>query len=208
MLSYVFKFNFLEHRIKRHSNAFATSGLYGEPNDATLASQKNIFAVGMICCDGEGRLNDKSIMLQGSVEHSGGQRVRVDIQKLHQFSFFPGQVIGVEGHNPSGHCLMASKIIENLPIPLDGALPSAKKQAIDPEQKSSLRRKSRLLSVVIAAGPFTTTDNMLFEPFKELLAYATRRQPQLLILMGPFLDSEHPEIKKGIVDRSFENFPC
>lgn len=81
---------------------------------------------------------------------------------------------------------------------------------------------------------------MLFEPFKELLAYATRKQPQLLILvspqwydphhyflvktflfckpeviliyivkitslqMGPFIDSEHPEIKKGRVDRTFD----
>lgn len=27
-----------------------------------------------------------------SVEHSGGQRVRLDLQKLNQFSIFPGQV--------------------------------------------------------------------------------------------------------------------
>lgn len=197
------RFDSLEHRIRRHSRAFESSGLYGEANDATLASQTNIFAVGMICGYGEGRLNEKSVMLQGSVEHSGGQRVRVDIEKLQQFSLFPGQVIGVEGHNPSGHCLMASKIIENSPITYDGGiLPPAKKQAIDHEQKGSPRRTSRLLSAVIAAGPFTTTDNMLFEPLKELLAYATRRQPQLLILMGPFVDSEHPEIKKGTVDMS------
>ncbi|XP_020571946.1 DNA polymerase alpha subunit B [Phalaenopsis equestris] len=197
------RFNSLEDRIRRHSHAFTASGLYGEPDDATLASQKNIFAVGMICCDGEGRLNDKSIMLQCSVEHSGGQSVRIDLQRLDQFSFFPGQVIGIEGHNPSGHCLMASKVIENLPLAPDVGLPPAKKQAMDHEQNVS-SITSRVLSVVIAAGPFTTTDNMLFEPFKELLAYATRRQPQLLILMGPFLDSEHPEIKKGTVDRLFD----
>lgn len=198
------RFNSLEYRIKRHSTAFAASGVYGEPNDATLASQKNIFAVGMICCDGEGRLNEKSMMLQGSVEHSGGQSVRVDLQKLHQFSLFPGQVIGIEGHNPSGHCFMASKVIENLPFNPDVGLPPSKKQAMDNEQKGLPSITPKVLSAVLAAGPFTTTDNMLFEPFKELLAYATRRQPQLLILMGPFLDSEHPEIKKGTVDRSFD----
>jgi hypothetical protein len=27
-----------------------------------------------------------------SVEHSGGQRVRLELQKLNQFSVFPGQV--------------------------------------------------------------------------------------------------------------------
>lgn len=95
-----------------------------------------------------------------SVMHSGGQRVRLDIQKLSQFSIFPGQVynykkksihkkisfynykmtshyylqvVGVEGHNPSGHCLIASKIIDCLPLPVsaDENSNTAKKQAVD-----------------------------------------------------------------------------
>lgn len=36
---------------------------------------------------------------------------------------------------------------------------------------------------IIAAGPFTTTDNLLFEPLTDLLAYAKRKQPQVLILV-------------------------
>lgn len=32
------------------------------------------------------------IFIFDSVEHSGGQRVRLDLQKLNQFSIFPGQV--------------------------------------------------------------------------------------------------------------------
>ena len=90
---------------------------------------------------------------------------------------------------------------------------------------------------LIASGPFTTTDNLMFEPLTELLAYASRKLPQLLMLvrypisftfnviickftsqentvlltyysrfsqLGPFVDSEHPEIKKGTVDGSFD----
>ncbi|XP_043804660.1 DNA polymerase alpha subunit B isoform X2 [Manihot esculenta] len=142
------RFNALENRIRRHAAVLSSSGLYEEPMDPTIASQRNVFAVGMICCDGEGHLNEKSILLQSSVEHSGGQCVRLDLHNLSQFSIFPGQLI--------------------------------------------------------ASGPFTTTDNLLFEPLTELLAYATRKLPQLLILLGPFVDSEHPEIKKGTVDRSFD----
>ncbi|EHA8586281.1 putative DNA polymerase alpha subunit B [Cocos nucifera] len=199
------RFNSLENRITKHTNTFAACGLYGEPTDATLASQKNVFAVGMVCCDGEGHLNEKSILLQCSVEQSGGQHVRLDLQNLTQYSLFPGQVIGIEGHNPSGHCLIASKVVDSLPNSLDADLPPAKKLALDKEnQPSSPSDKSRVLSLVIAAGPFTTTDNLLFEPLAELLAYASRRQPQLLILMGPFIDSEHPDIKKGTVERSFD----
>ncbi|KAF9604536.1 hypothetical protein IFM89_007657 [Coptis chinensis] len=143
-----------------------------------------------------------------SVEQSGGQRVRLDLQKLTQYSFFPGQVVGVEGHNPSGHCLVASKVFDSFPFSVspDVEFPPAKKQAMDHEfQPDSPSSTPEKLSLVIAAGPFTTTDNLLFEPLVELLAYATRKQPQLLMLLGPFIDSEHPEIRKGTIDRSFDD---
>ncbi|XP_028060004.1 DNA polymerase alpha subunit B-like [Camellia sinensis] len=111
------KFNFLKNRIRKHATALVASGLFEEPIDPTVASQKSVFAVGMICCEEEGRLKEKPI---------------------------------------------------------------------------------------IAAGPFTTIDNLFFEPLTELLAYARRKQPQLLLLLGPFIDSEHPEIKKGVVNRTFD----
>ncbi|KAG9446635.1 hypothetical protein H6P81_012763 [Aristolochia fimbriata] len=201
------RFNSLENRIRRHTAALVASGLYGEPADPSLASQKSIFVVGMICCDGEGHLNEKSALLQGSVEHSAGQRVRLDLQNLDHFSLFPGQVIGIEGHNPSGHCLIASKVVDSLPLPtsMDEGLPPLKKQAMDMEFKPlSPCSSSTSLSLVIAAGPFTTTDNLFFEPLAELLAYSRRKQPQVLLLLGPFVDSEHPELKKGSVERSFD----
>ncbi|KAJ7945513.1 DNA polymerase alpha subunit B [Quillaja saponaria] len=199
------RFNALENRIKKHTNALVASGLYEEPMDPTIASQKSVFTVGMICSDGEGRLNDKSTLLQSSVEHSGGQCVRLELQQLSCFSIFPGQVVGIEGHNPSGHCLIASKLVDSLPsVANDENLHPAKKQAFDKEIHLTDLSSHRELSMIIAAGPFTTTDNLLFEPLVELLAYAKRKPPQLLILLGPFVDSEHPEIKKGTIDRSFD----
>lgn len=47
------------------------------------------------------------------------------------------QVVGVEGHNPSGHCLIASKLIDYVPMPVpvpsEEDLHPTKKQAIDRE---------------------------------------------------------------------------
>ncbi|CAL5338647.1 unnamed protein product [Camellia sinensis] len=111
-------------KTRKHATALVASGLFEEPIDPTVASQKSVFAVGMICCEEEGRLKEKPVLLQSSL--------------------------------------------------------------------------------IIAAGPFTTTDNLFFEPLTELLAYAQRKQPQLLLLLVPFIDSEHPEIKKGAVNRTFD----
>lgn len=199
------RFNFLVNRIKKHTSTFLASGQYEEPADPTIAFQKSIFAVGMICCDGEGHLNEKSVLLQSSVEHSGGEHVRLELEKLNKYSIFPGQVVGVVGTNPSGHCLVASKIVDAIPtLPSsDSNLHPAKKLALNEEGLSNCQTLAEL-SVIVAAGPFTTTDNLLFEPLKELLAYATRKPPQLLILLGPFVDSEHPEIQKATCDRSFD----
>ncbi|EEC69071.1 hypothetical protein OsI_37935 [Oryza sativa Indica Group] len=199
------RFNYLEDRIRRSGSLFSASGLCGEPADATLASEESMFSVGMVICDGEGHLNEKSILLQGSVEHSRGQRVRLDLKDVDRFSLFPGQVVGIQGHNPSGHCFVVSKLNDSIPNFVDAQLPRAKKQAVDSEGNQSSDVVSRVLSSVIAAGPYTTSDNLLFEPLQELISYASRKQPQLLILMGPFIDSDHPEIKKGAVDQSFQD---
>ncbi|CAN0896193.1 DNA polymerase alpha subunit B [Linum grandiflorum] len=202
------RFDALDDRIKSRSAALSGSGIYEEPADPSVASQRSVFCVGMICCDEEGRLNDKSVLLQSSTEHSGGQRVRLDLQKLNQFSVFPGQIVGVEGHNPSGYCLIASKLVDYVPLSACNVedLHPAKRLALDQELESTdLSTPEGEISVLIASGPFTTTDNLFYEPLSELLAYARRKQPQLLILLGPFIDSDHPDIKKGTVDMSFDD---
>ncbi|EFJ04942.1 hypothetical protein SELMODRAFT_23326, partial [Selaginella moellendorffii] len=54
---------------------------------------------------------------------------------------------------------------------------------------------------IVASGPFTTSDNLSFEPLMELLAYARNKRPNVLLLMGLFFDAEHPHVKQGITDR-------
>lgn len=54
--------------------------------------QELVLMVGCICCDSEGRLNERSILLEGSVQYSGGQQARLDLSKVQACSLFPGQV--------------------------------------------------------------------------------------------------------------------
>lgn len=51
--------------------------------------------VGRVCCDGEGRFNDKSVLLEGTREESAGERVLLDLSELEAFTLFPGQVCGL-----------------------------------------------------------------------------------------------------------------
>jgi len=48
--------------------------------------------VGRVCCDSVGKLNASSLMLEGSLDLSYGQQVKVDLTNLQQFALFPGQV--------------------------------------------------------------------------------------------------------------------
>ncbi|KAM7274067.1 hypothetical protein ACFE04_028731 [Oxalis oulophora] len=166
------KFNALENRIKSRTAALVTSELHDQLLDPTVASQSTVFAVGMICCDGEGRLNEKSVLLQSSIEHSGGQRVRLDLHEIDQFSLFPGQVVGIQGQNPSGHCLIATKVIDSMPL------------TVDADDNPQPRKKLALAEEIQSADLASTKKDVS--------------------MLGPFVDSEHPEIKKGTTNRSFD----
>lgn len=58
------------------------------------------------------------------------------------------------------------------------------------------------LNVMLAAGPFLTTDSLMFEPLTELLNICREEKPHFCILLGPFIDDEH----EGIANLSGETY--
>ena len=46
------------------------------------ASQDDVTVVGRVVCDSEGKLNEASVMLEGSVETSNGARVRLELRRV------------------------------------------------------------------------------------------------------------------------------
>ena len=46
----------------------------------------------------------------------------------------------------------------------------------------------------VAAGPFTCAEDCAFAPLEALLAWAAAAQPDVLLLLGPFVDAEHPAV--------------
>lgn len=87
------------------------------------------------------------------------------------------QVVGIEGHNPSGHCLIASKLVDFIPLPetADVDLHPTKKQALDKEiQSNGLSGPQAELSVVHNLSSLALDDSwltyLLFAPVEFRIA--------------------------------------
>lgn len=50
------------------------------------------------------------------------------------------------------------------------------------------------LKVLVAAGPFTTSEDFSYSPLKELAEVCKKESPEAVILLGPFIDADHPNI--------------
>lgn len=63
------------------------------------------------------------------------------------------------------------------------------------------------MSIVVAAGPFTTSADLEFEPLQELLRACKALQggpPAALLLAGPFLDASHELVANGQLEQPFQ----
>ncbi|KAL5614552.1 hypothetical protein BROUX41_004655 [Berkeleyomyces rouxiae] len=176
--------------------------VFGNP---ASQSTSEIVAVGRIANDSsEGRLNAASVVLETSRRMGNGLRVPLSLKKLRGFSFFPGQIIAARGTNTSGTEFVVNQMLD---IPL---LPNA---ASTSDVLESHRQRLRgdpeamdedsdpiPLNAMMASGPYTTDDNLAFEPLAELCKVAGDKMVDVLVLMGPFIDIDHPMIASGDFD--------
>lgn len=164
-----------------------------------------IVAVGRIASDSpEGKLNAASIVLETSRRTGNGLRVPLNMTKIRQWSFFPGEIVAFKGSNASGQEFVVSEI---LPFPL---LPSAASSTAAMEAHRDRVKGGPdamdsdsdplPLNIMFAAGPYTPDDNLDFEPLHALCSQAADTYADTLILNGPFIDIDHPLIATGDFD--------
>ncbi|NXJ87015.1 DPOA2 polymerase, partial [Trogon melanurus] len=80
-----------------------------------LPVQEPVTVLGQISCDGNGKLNAKSVVLLGDRDCSWGAQVALDLSRLTDYSLFPGQVVALEGINSTGMLLAVTKLYEVTP---------------------------------------------------------------------------------------------
>ena len=158
--------------------------------------------IGRICNEAHtGRLNATSIVLEGSSSSCGGARVNVDLshvqaQQQHQgYSLFPGQIVAVEGMNGTGRKITATKLREGAPLPPASTSSSVLRKFYYPDGEQG--KQTAPLKVISACGPFTTANSMDYQPFIDFINVVIEQKPDVVILMGPFVDVRQESVKLG-----------
>ncbi|XP_030855397.1 DNA polymerase alpha subunit B [Strongylocentrotus purpuratus] len=154
-----------------------------------LPIQEPETVVGRICCDSNGRLNAQSVMMEGSVETSAGKQVAVSLAEVKEYSLFPGQVVAMDGVNSAGVKFVASKIYPGVAGEF---------------KPTDCSEATGNLHLLVAAGPFSTSDNLSLEPLEDLIKVIKKTRPDACILLGPFVDVEHGQIKDGSLGESYD----
>ncbi|XP_059787953.1 DNA polymerase alpha subunit B isoform X1 [Balaenoptera ricei] len=155
-----------------------------------VTAQEPVTLLGQIGCDSNGKLNHKSVILEGDREHSSGAQIPVDLSELKEYSLFPGQVVVMEGINTTGRKLVATRLYEGVPLPF--------------HQPTEEDGDSEQIMVLVACGPYTTSDSITFDPLLDLITIINRDRPDVCILFGPFLDAKHEQVESCLLTSPFE----
>ena len=165
-----------------------------------------MITVGRIVCDSDAKLNENSVLLESSRSIGSGARVALNLSTCPAFSLFPGQIVMVEGVNPDGTCLHVIRVLQP-------ANPLFKIPKVPQIYGNYQNFPDAVMSVIVASGPFTLDSRsdlkeLDYSPLDSLLSAVCSKRPEVLILCGPFVDSENSSLRSGrlveMPDRIFE----
>ena len=170
--------------------------------NAAAQSTNETVAVGRVVSDSlEGKLNAASLMIEVSRRIGAGLRVPLKVDSI-SHEFFPGQIVALRGINASGEYFAVSEVIDIPLLPTPGSLPSTLDTMNERTgmTEDSEPNASHALNIIFASGPYTSDDNVEFEPLKALCELAESSCTDVVVLSGPILDLEHPLIASGDFD--------
>lgn len=155
-----------------------------------VASVQPITCVGRIGCDeAEARLSLANALLI-STDDRRVRAVRLHCAQLRALALFPGQTVALRGRNPRGDTLYveavhAERQLQRAPVPSTMSAP---------------------LSVLVVSGPYTAADDLAYEPLHDMLAYCVANRPDVLVMLGPFVDAGHAMVLDGVLQEPFDSF--
>eukprot|EP00026_Physarum_polycephalum_P003504 Phypoly_transcript_03517.p1 GENE.Phypoly_transcript_03517~~Phypoly_transcript_03517.p1 ORF type:complete len:684 (+),score=166.84 Phypoly_transcript_03517:196-2052(+) len=184
--------NVLDDRLVTLGNQIQEEHMLPRPEMFHIPAQDPVVAMGRICAENDEVFGDKSVVLEADEERT---KARVSLEFKHMtekgFSVFPGQIVIVEGVNLNGRSITVTDFYEPKYMPLYK----------NPTYVPPRAHPYAPLNILVAAGPFTTTENLAYRPLDHLLEVVERTNPQIVVLLGPFVDTA-----QALVQSSDETF--
>ncbi|NXC78402.1 DPOA2 polymerase, partial [Anhinga anhinga] len=105
----------LSWRIEELGDALKSHHRLEDFASVTLPAQEPVTVLGRVGCDSNGKLNAKSVTLEGDRQYSSGGQIPLELSELKEYSLFPGQIVALEGTNSTGKKMVVSKLYEVTP---------------------------------------------------------------------------------------------
>lgn len=141
------------------------------PDSYLTSSSEPSFFWGQIVSE-EGRCDPSDFKIEG-IGVLTNESIHVDITHIGEYSIFPGQIIVIKGTKLNNRKIIATELYTTAPG-LVNHLPLLRER----------------LQIMVAAGPFLTTRQLDYTILHNLLDHVKRNQPDMLFLVGPFIDIE------------------
>lgn len=140
--------------------------------------------------DGKLPINPHSVILEASTGRNQGKTVKLFANECPEYILYAGQIVGAIGRlMAGGRELHAEKLVCGAPLA---------------PVKTLGTPNTAPVHVAVAAGPYSPENMLLFDSIAELEArIRSGNAPDVLILMGPLLDINHPLIASGTLLDSF-----
>lgn len=153
-----------------------------------VPSTGTVRCIGRIFSDNDCQLDANSLLLAGADEMKIRTAI-LNVRRIDTCSLFPGEVVMVQGTNPRGHTVYVDDIFTEIEL--------------KPSEPPRVHEK---LEFVIVAGPYTSQNDLSYEPLNDIIVYCKQHKPDVLIMLGPFLDADHKCVQDGSMKKTFEDF--
>ncbi|XP_068982643.1 DNA polymerase alpha subunit B isoform X1 [Bombus flavifrons] len=171
-----------------------------EPPNSNIRYIRNIAPIKPVVFRTWGRLfitaekpsGRKIVMLEGTKRlkiQKQAPILHLNLKGIKHYSVFTGQIVAVEGIITTEDTLTVNKLFVKGYAPL-----------------FDVPKISKDIKIYVAAGPFTPSDNLNYQPLWDLMERVVEDEPNMLILVGPFVEYTHPEIKKCSLKETFQDF--
>jgi len=113
-------------------------------------------------------------------------KLRLNLGEVPIYTLFEGEVVVAEGCADSNSKFNVNRIFK----PVINSSYSVPRGIYDFDylKRCQTMQKSKALSMMVGAGPFTTADSLSYDALRDLLELVNRDRPHTLVLLGPFMD--------------------